>query len=82
MRLLDSYLTRELMYPFLFGIAAFTSIIAGSSVLFPLISKAVKYGFSAFDTMQMFIYKLQKCMVLWHDSHSLSAKEYHQTLMC
>ena len=64
MRLLDSYLTRELIYPFLFGIAAFTSIIAGSSVLFPLISKAVKYGFSAFDTMQMFIYKLPSIISL------------------
>ena len=45
MKLLDGYLVREIIFPFIFGIAAFTSIIAGSTLIFQLVSKAVKYGF-------------------------------------
>ncbi len=58
MKLLDSYLVKELLFPFLFGIAAFTSIIAGSSMIFQLVSKAVKYGFSIANTIQLFVYQL------------------------
>ncbi len=58
MKLLDSYLVKELVFPFIFGIAAFTSIIAGSSIIFQLVSKAVKYGFSIGSTVQLFIYQL------------------------
>ena len=58
MKLLDSYLIREIIFPFFFGIAAFTSIIAGSSLIFRLISKAVKYGFDVSSTIQLFIYNL------------------------
>ncbi len=58
MKLLDSYLVKELLFPFIFGIAAFTSIIAGSSMIFQLVSKAVKYGFSITSTIQLFVYKL------------------------
>ena len=58
MRLIDSYLLKEILFPFLFGIAAFTSIISGSTVLFHLVSSAIKYGFGALDTLQIFIYKL------------------------
>jgi lipopolysaccharide export system permease protein len=58
MKRLDSYLVKELIFPFVFGIAAFTSIIAGSSLIFQLVSKAVKYGFSIASTIQLFVYKL------------------------
>ncbi|RAP24027.1 hypothetical protein DID73_01830 [Candidatus Marinamargulisbacteria bacterium SCGC AG-343-K17] len=58
MKLLDSYLVKEIIFPFIFGIAAFTSIIAGSSLIFQLVSKAVKYGFSIASTVQLFVYKL------------------------
>ncbi len=58
MKLLDSYLVKEILFPFIFGIAAFTSIIAGSSLIFQLVSKAVKYGFSVSSTIQLFVYKL------------------------
>ena len=58
MKLLDTYIVKEIIFPFIFGIAAFTSIISGSSVLFRLISKAVKYGFSLSSTLQLFVYKL------------------------
>lgn len=58
MKLLDSYLVKEIIFPFIFGIAAFTSIISGSSLIFQLVSKAVKYGFSITNTVQLFVYKL------------------------
>jgi lipopolysaccharide export system permease protein len=58
MKLLDSYLLKEVIFPFIFGIAAFTSIITGSSLIFQLVSKAIKYGFSFFSTFQLFVYNL------------------------
>ena len=58
MKLLDFYIIREIIFPFIFGILAFTSIIAGSSLIFQLVSKAVKYGFGISSTIQLFIYKL------------------------
>ena len=58
MKLLDGYLVREIIFPFIFGIAAFTSIIAGSTLIFQLVSKAVKYGFGLGNTIQLFIYNL------------------------
>ena len=64
MKLLDSYLVREIIFPFIFGIAAFTSIIAGSSILFQLVSKAVKYGFGINETVQLFIYNLPSVISL------------------
>jgi lipopolysaccharide export system permease protein len=58
MKLLDSYIVKEIIFPFIFGVAAFTSIISGSSVLFQLISQAVRYGFSVLNALQLFVYKL------------------------
>ena len=58
MKLLDSYLIKEIIFPFIFGIAAFTSIIAGSTLIFQLVSQAMKYGFGVLSTIQLFIYKL------------------------
>ena len=58
MKLLDYYIIREIIFPFIFGILAFTAIIAGSSLIFQLVSKAVKYGFGISSTIQLFIYKL------------------------
>ena len=58
MKLLDAYLVREIIFPFIFGVAAFTSIIAGSTLIFQLVSKAVKYGFGINSTIQLFIYNL------------------------
>lgn len=43
MKILDRYLLKELAGPFLFGVAAFTSILLASSVLFELIRMMVQY---------------------------------------
>ncbi|MBT5856189.1 YjgP/YjgQ family permease [bacterium] len=58
MKLFDRYIIRELLSPFLFGLSAFTTIIAGSSVLFPLVKRAMTYGISFGDTFQIFIYRI------------------------
>ena len=58
MKLLDKYLIKEIFIPFLFGIAAFTFILAGSTVLFPMIGEATKYGIPIKDLIQIIVYKL------------------------
>ncbi|NBV41904.1 YjgP/YjgQ family permease [bacterium] len=63
-RIIDRYLVKELMGPFVFGIAAFTSILAGSTVLFTLIGEAIKYQIPAFKLIQLFLYKLPYVIVL------------------
>jgi lipopolysaccharide export system permease protein len=61
--LLDRYIIKELLGPFVFGVAAFTAILAGSSVLFVLIGEAVKYGIPVITVIQLFIYKLPNIIV-------------------
>lgn len=63
MKLLDRYILKELISPFLFGIAAFTFILAGSTVLFPLIGEASRYQISNIHIIQLFIYKLPNIIV-------------------
>ncbi|MDA1353103.1 MAG: LptF/LptG family permease [bacterium] len=58
MILLDRYIIRELLLPFVFGVIAFTSIIAGSSVLFPIIKTIVKYNIGVGAAFQIFLYRV------------------------
>lgn len=58
MKLIDRYIMSELIGPFLFGIAAFSSILAGSTVLFSLIGFAVKYGAPWVEVAKIFFYRL------------------------
>ena len=37
LRLLDRYVLAELLYPFIFGVAAFSSIFIASSMLFKIV---------------------------------------------
>jgi lipopolysaccharide export system permease protein len=61
--ILDKYIVKELFGPFIFGLAAFTFILAGSTVLFILIGDAVKYGIPINTVIQLFIYKLPSIIV-------------------
>jgi lipopolysaccharide export system permease protein len=61
--ILDRYIIKELLGPFIFGIAAFSCILAGSSVLFYLIGDAIKYGIPVTVIIQLFIYKLPGIVV-------------------
>ena len=60
---LDRYLLRELIGPFLFGIAAFSCILAGSTVLFYLVKDAIRYGIPFGQVLQLFAYKLPSIIV-------------------
>lgn len=57
MKLLDRYIISELIGPFIFGIAAFSSILAGSTVLFGLVGFAFKYGAPWMEIVKIFFYK-------------------------
>lgn len=63
MKIVDRYIIRELIGPFVFGIIAFTSIIAGSTVLFPMVSKAMKYGIPIMEMGKVFIYRIPSVVV-------------------
>jgi len=64
MKLIDRYIIQELFVPFLGGIAAFTFILAGSTVLFNLIGEAIKYHIPVLDFLMLFFYKLPYIIAL------------------
>lgn len=63
MLIFDRYLLKELIGPFIFGISAFSCILAGSTILFPLVSAAVKYNISVAIILQLFLYRLPSVIV-------------------
>ena len=64
MRILDKYILRELMGPFLFGIAAFSSIFIGTNTIFRIVQYMTKYGASLASVTKLFIYSLPNIIVL------------------
>lgn len=58
MKLIDSYIIKELLIPFLSGILAFTIILTGSTVLFDLIGHAVKYNIPLKSLITIILLKL------------------------
>ena len=58
LRLLDRYVLSELLYPFIFGIASFSSIFIASSMLFKLTQYMTKYGASGETIARLFMYSL------------------------
>lgn len=58
LRLLDRYVLSELLYPFVFGIASFSSIFIASSMLFRLTQYMTKYGASGATITKLFMYSL------------------------
>ena len=55
MTLLDRYVFKELFGPFLFGIAAFSSILAGSTVLFQLVGESTRLGIPLMQVIQLWL---------------------------
>ena len=47
MRILDKYILKEFLGPFLFGVAAFTAIFLGADTLLKIADYVTKYGASA-----------------------------------
>ena len=58
LRLLDRYVLSELLYPFAFGIASFSSIFIASTMLFRITQYMTKYGASWESIGSLFFYSL------------------------
>lgn len=58
LRLLDRYVLAELLYPFVFGIAAFSSIFIASTMLFRITKYVTQYGASLESVARLFFYSL------------------------
>ncbi len=58
LRLLDRYVLAELLYPFLFGVASFSSIFIASTMLFKLTKYITQYGASMDAVARLFFYSL------------------------
>jgi lipopolysaccharide export system permease protein len=64
MTILDRYIAKELFFPFIFGILAFTFILSGSTILFALIGEAIKYNIPFWHFLQLFLFKLPQVIAL------------------
>ena len=64
MRILDKYILKELLGPFFFGIAAFSSIFIGTSTLFKIAQYVTKYGAPITTVVKLFVYSLPGIVVL------------------
>ncbi len=58
LRLLDRYVLKELLYPFVFGVAAFSSIFIASTMLFKITQYITQYGASLETVGRLFFYSL------------------------
>lgn len=64
MRILDKYILKELLGPFIFGICAFSSILLGTGTLFRIAQYITKYGASMTSVIKLFIYSLPAVIVV------------------
>ena len=63
MRLLDKYVLKEFLAPFLFGVAAFTAIFLGADTLLKIAGYVTTYGASAVSAVKIFILALPRIIV-------------------
>ncbi|MBP2638362.1 MAG: lptG [Firmicutes bacterium] len=64
MRILDKYIIKEMLGPFAFGIAAFSSIFIGTNILVKLTKFITQYDASILTVIKLFIYSLPGIIVL------------------
>ncbi len=64
MRILDNYILKAFIGPFLFGIFAFTSIFVGTGTLFRIAQYITEYGASLWSVTRAFILALPSIVVL------------------
>ena len=62
-KIVDRYIFRELLEPFLFGLGAFTAILASSMIMFELVRAVILGGMPILVAIQIFIYKLPSIVV-------------------
>lgn len=63
MRILDKYIIKEFLGPFLFGVAAFTAIFVGSDTLMKIAEYVTKYGASALAAFKLFVLAIPRIIV-------------------
>jgi len=64
MRILDKYILKAFVGPFLFGIFAFTSIFVGTGTLFRIAQYITEYGASLWSVTKAFILALPSIVIL------------------
>ena len=62
--IMDRYIARELSFPFLFGVGAFSSIGVSIGALFELIRKVTEFGLPASLAFEVFVLSLPEFIVL------------------
>ncbi|HTY12733.1 MAG TPA: LptF/LptG family permease [Candidatus Omnitrophota bacterium] len=62
-KLIDRYIIRELIDPFIFGLLSFTLILSASMVLFELTRAVVIYGMPLFIAFKIFVFRLPSVAV-------------------
>lgn len=62
-RILDKYILKEFLGPFLFGVAAFTAIFLGSDTLLSIAGYITKYGASSLSAIKIFILAIPRIVV-------------------
>jgi lipopolysaccharide export system permease protein len=63
LRTIDRYIIKELSDPFLFGLGAFSAILASSTVMFELVRAVIIKGMPITVAIQLFIFRLPGVMV-------------------
>ncbi len=58
LRLLDKYVLKELLYPFVFGVASFSTLFIASSMLFKIVKYMTTYGAPVSVVARMFLYSM------------------------
>lgn len=64
MRILDKYILKSFMGPFLFGVFAFTTIFVGTGTLFRIAQYITEYGASVWSVTKIFFLALPSIVVL------------------
>jgi lipopolysaccharide export system permease protein len=64
MRILDKYIIKELLAPFIFGIASFCSVFIGTNTMMRIAQYVTQYGASINSVVKLFIYNLPSIIVL------------------
>lgn len=62
-KIIDRYIFRELIEPFLFGLGAFSAILSASMILFELVRAVVLRGMPLVVALQIFLYRLPGVVV-------------------
>jgi lipopolysaccharide export system permease protein len=62
-KIVDRYIIQELLSPFIFGIISFSSILAGSTILIPLMQEAAKFDIPISQVIQLFVYQVPGIIV-------------------